>query len=68
MKNLLGAYFVIVGVFESVSVFAHNGDHHGFGVGDGLLHLVSEPTHVFLLLPILILVSVIVYTAFNQRR
>lgn len=67
MKSVMGEILVIAGMMESASVYAHSGDHHGFGIGSGFLHLISEPTHLFVLIPIVLLLSVFVFTVLHHR-
>lgn len=68
MKKLTEQLLIIAGVTESTTAFAHNGDHSSLGFGSGLLHLISEPTHVYLVLSIVILLSILIYTILHQRH
>lgn len=53
---------VIMTVFVSASTFAHNGDHQEFGFSDGFLHLLTQPSHVLLLVVAGLIVYAIYFT------
>lgn len=42
--------------FTSLDVLAHTNGSHDMGLVEGLIHLVTQPSHVLLLAPVIVLV------------
>ena len=61
MKRLFSIWLSGFVLFTTVApVYAHTSGNHYMGLMDGLVHLVSEVSHVALLLPALVVLLVLV--------
>lgn len=61
----------LMGLFSIVAmspVYAHLNANHSMGLVDGLRHLFTEPSHIVLLLPAIIVALILIVRRLNMRK